>query len=251
MSGYGGVSIGRTRGENRFYNPPAIRQRQQQQRQKLEQEKHQRQSVESDDCATSHSSGSGRAVLTDATNLDRFLEYTTPVVQAQYIPKAHFAEGSHFNFQKYIRRILEKDFGVVMGISWWIWLFSVFVIFFNAHGFYNYLWVPFIPLVMLLLVGTKLQGIITKMCLDSHDKSHVVRVLHLVVNLWLIRQVIDLLRTLTTLNLNFFFPLWVFAGSTCTRRCFSKGLPNRNRNRGFAHFVYFLYEKINGIIVLC
>ncbi|CAL8991289.1 unnamed protein product [Prunus brigantina] len=87
MSGYGGVSIGRTRGENRFYNPPAIRQRQQQQRQKLEQEKHQRQSVESDDCATSHSSGSGRAVLTDATNLDRFLEYTTPVVQAQYIPK--------------------------------------------------------------------------------------------------------------------------------------------------------------------
>ncbi|KAI5331669.1 hypothetical protein L3X38_021795 [Prunus dulcis] len=46
---------------------------------------------------------------------------------------AHFAEGSHFNFQKYIRRNLEKDFGVVMGISWWIWLFSVFVIFFNAH----------------------------------------------------------------------------------------------------------------------
>ncbi|CAB4276156.1 unnamed protein product [Prunus armeniaca] len=88
---------------------------------------------------------------------------------------AHFAEGSHFNFQKYIRRNMEKDFGVVMGISWWIWLFSVFVIFFNAHGFYNYLWVPFIPLVMLLLVGTKLQGIITKMCLDSHDKSHVVR----------------------------------------------------------------------------
>ncbi|VVA24654.1 PREDICTED: Protein of unknown function DUF789 [Prunus dulcis] len=87
MSGNGGVSIGRTRGENRFYNPPAIRQRQQQQRQKLEQEKHQRQSLESDDCATSHSSGSGRAVLTDATNLDRFLEYTTPVVQAQYIPK--------------------------------------------------------------------------------------------------------------------------------------------------------------------
>lgn len=28
---------------------------------------------------------------------------------------------------------------------------------------------------MLLLVGTKLQGIITRMCVDSHDKSHVVR----------------------------------------------------------------------------
>ncbi|KAM1004809.1 hypothetical protein EV1_004877 [Malus domestica] len=89
---------------------------------------------------------------------------------------AHFAEGSRFDFQKYIRRNLEKDFGVVMGSSWWIWLFAVsVVIFFTADGFYNYLWVPFIPLVMLLLVGTKLQEIITKMCLDSHDKSHVVR----------------------------------------------------------------------------
>ncbi|KDP21019.1 hypothetical protein JCGZ_21490 [Jatropha curcas] len=28
---------------------------------------------------------------------------------------------------------------------------------------------------MVLLVGTKLEGIITSMCLDSHDKSHVVR----------------------------------------------------------------------------
>ncbi|KAM1215773.1 hypothetical protein ACFX2J_012142 [Malus domestica] len=75
-----GVSIARIRGDNRFYNPPAIRQ--QQQRKKLEEEKHQRQSVDSDDCETSYSSGSG-----DATNLDRFLEYTTPVVAAQYFSK--------------------------------------------------------------------------------------------------------------------------------------------------------------------
>ncbi|GMN50719.1 hypothetical protein TIFTF001_019869 [Ficus carica] len=43
------------------------------------------------------------------------------------------------------------------------------------NGFHNYLWLPFIPLVMLLVVGTKLQGIITNMSLDSHDKSQVVR----------------------------------------------------------------------------
>ncbi|GMY37433.1 MLO-like protein 12 [Fagus crenata] len=85
---------------------------------------------------------------------------------------AHFAQGSNFDFQKYIRRALEKDFGVVVGISWWIWIFSVFFLFFHAHVFHNYLWLPFFPLVMLLLVGTKLQGIITKMCLDS---PHVVR----------------------------------------------------------------------------
>ncbi|XVE88118.1 hypothetical protein DITRI_Ditri19aG0042400 [Diplodiscus trichospermus] len=88
---------------------------------------------------------------------------------------AHFAEGSNFDFQKYIKRALEKDFGVVVGISLWIWIFSMFFIFFNAQVFHNYLWLPFIPLVMLLLVGTQLQGIITRMCLDSHDKSVVVR----------------------------------------------------------------------------
>ncbi|XP_048132578.1 MLO-like protein 12 [Rhodamnia argentea] len=88
---------------------------------------------------------------------------------------AHLSEGSTFDFQKYIKRALEKDFGVVVGISFWMWIFLVIFIFFHAHGFYNYLWLPFIPLVMLLLVGTKLQGIITKMGIDSHDKSHVVR----------------------------------------------------------------------------
>ncbi|XVF25736.1 hypothetical protein REPUB_Repub13aG0239400 [Reevesia pubescens] len=88
---------------------------------------------------------------------------------------AHFAEGSNFDFQKYIKRALEKDFGVVVGIRLWIWIFSMFFIFFNAHGFYSYLWLPFIPLLMLLLVGTQLQGIITRMCLDSLDKSQVVK----------------------------------------------------------------------------
>ncbi|KAI3456216.1 hypothetical protein Pfo_012879 [Paulownia fortunei] len=88
---------------------------------------------------------------------------------------AHFAEGSNFDFQKYLKRALDKDFEVVVGMRLWIWIFSVLFIFFNAYVFHNYAWLPFIPLVMLLLVGTKLQGIITKMCLDSNDKSHVIR----------------------------------------------------------------------------
>ncbi|KAL7243685.1 hypothetical protein ACSBR1_015990 [Camellia fascicularis] len=88
---------------------------------------------------------------------------------------AHFANESNFDFQEYLRRALEKDFGVLVGISFWIWIFSVTFIFLNAHVFYNYFWLPFIPLVMLLIVGTKLQSIITQMCLDSNDKSNVVR----------------------------------------------------------------------------
>ncbi|GAA0140545.1 hypothetical protein LIER_01866 [Lithospermum erythrorhizon] len=87
---------------------------------------------------------------------------------------AHLSEGSNFNFQKYIRRALENDFGVVVGISLWIWMFSMLFIFFNAYVFHNYFYLPFMPLVMLLVVGTKLQSIITIMCLDSYEKSHVV-----------------------------------------------------------------------------
>ncbi|KAL3519834.1 hypothetical protein ACH5RR_017983 [Cinchona calisaya] len=88
---------------------------------------------------------------------------------------AHGKEKSKFNFEKYLRRALEKDFGVVIGMSLWIWIFSVLFIFFNAYVFHNYIWLPFIPLLFLLVVGTKLQSIITKMCLDTNDKSHVIR----------------------------------------------------------------------------
>ncbi|PHT55894.1 hypothetical protein CQW23_04380 [Capsicum baccatum] len=88
---------------------------------------------------------------------------------------AHFAEGAEFDFHKYIRRALDKDFKVVVGISPWIWTFSVLFIFLNAYVFHSTYWLPFIPLAMLLVVGTKLQGIITKMCLDSNYKSSVVR----------------------------------------------------------------------------
>ncbi|RWR96405.1 MLO-like protein 12 [Cinnamomum micranthum f. kanehirae] len=88
---------------------------------------------------------------------------------------AHMSQGSKFDFQKFLRRALDEDFVVVAGISLWIWIFSVLFIFFTAHGFHNYLWLPFIPLLMVLVVGTKLQLIITKMCLESNNESVVVR----------------------------------------------------------------------------
>ncbi|KAE8716977.1 cytochrome P450 71A9-like [Hibiscus syriacus] len=43
------------------------------------------------------------------------------------------------------------------------------------QSFYNCLWLPFFRLLMLLLVGTQLQGIITRMCLDSQHRGRVVR----------------------------------------------------------------------------
>ncbi|EEF43036.1 uncharacterized protein LOC8275589 [Ricinus communis] len=106
MSGSGGVSIARTRGENRFYVSPGMRQKQQQQQQQQQQKPQQQRPLiskscmvevekrgESDQCGSSSSSVSncsvsGRVGIEgNSTNLDRFLEYTTPVVPAQYLPK--------------------------------------------------------------------------------------------------------------------------------------------------------------------
>ncbi|GAA0155079.1 hypothetical protein Leryth_000672 [Lithospermum erythrorhizon] len=89
---------------------------------------------------------------------------------------AHLAPHSKFDFQKYINRSLEEDFKVVVGISPPIWLFAVLFLLFNTHGWYSYLWLPFIPLIIILLVGTKLQVIITKMGLRIlQDRGEVLK----------------------------------------------------------------------------
>ncbi|KAG5566770.1 hypothetical protein RHGRI_002340 [Rhododendron griersonianum] len=90
---------------------------------------------------------------------------------------AHLAPQSHtrFDFQKYINRSLEEDFKVVVGISPPIWLFAVIFLLFNTHGWYSYLWLPFIPLIIILLVGTKLQVIISKMAIRIQQRGEVVK----------------------------------------------------------------------------
>ncbi|XP_062006360.1 MLO-like protein 12 [Rosa rugosa] len=88
---------------------------------------------------------------------------------------ANIKEGSSFNFLNFLARAFDDDFEQVVGIKFWIWIFSILFIFFNAHVFYNYYWLPFIPLLIVLLVGTKLQVVITKMCAESCKKNPVIR----------------------------------------------------------------------------
>ncbi|MQM03798.1 hypothetical protein Taro_036591, partial [Colocasia esculenta] len=80
---------------------------------------------------------------------------------------AHFGEEDNFDFHKFLRRSLDADFVKVVGMRLWIWVASTLFIFFQAHAFHNYLWLPFVPLLILLMAGTKLEVIITKMCLES------------------------------------------------------------------------------------
>nr|AVR48473.1 MLO1 [Lens ervoides] len=90
---------------------------------------------------------------------------------------AHLAPGNdaQFDFQKYISRSIEEDFKVVVGISPTIWLFTVLFLLTNTHGWYSYYWLPFLPLILILLVGAKLQMIITKMGLRIQDRGEVIK----------------------------------------------------------------------------
>ncbi|GMI80161.1 hypothetical protein like AT4G16100 [Hibiscus trionum] len=111
MSGYGGVSISRRRGgENRFYNPPPMRKQQKQQQQETAtkmQRREERPSIsrsstekrtDREECAmpsasSSSMNNSNKRNDENSTNLDRFLEFTSPVVPVQYFPKTSSIRG--------------------------------------------------------------------------------------------------------------------------------------------------------------
>ncbi|CAL9160326.1 unnamed protein product [Musa hybrid cultivar] len=90
---------------------------------------------------------------------------------------AHLApqSSSKFDFRKYIKRSLDEDFKVVVGISPALWFFAVIFLLFNTHGWHSYLWLPFVPLIIILLVGTKLQVIIIRMAQRIMERGDVIK----------------------------------------------------------------------------
>ncbi|KHN20094.1 MLO protein like 1 [Glycine soja] len=88
---------------------------------------------------------------------------------------AHFAPDSKFDFQKYIKRSMEDDFKVVVGISIPLWVFAIVFMLVNVYKWYTLTWLSLAPLVILLLVGTKLELIIMEMAQQIQDRATIVR----------------------------------------------------------------------------
>ncbi|KAJ0968865.1 hypothetical protein J5N97_021742 [Dioscorea zingiberensis] len=88
---------------------------------------------------------------------------------------AHLAPNSKFNFHKYIKRSLEDDFKVVVGISLPLWFVAIVVMLFDVYGYYTLVWVAFFPLIVLLVVGMKLEIVIMEMAQQIQDRTTVVR----------------------------------------------------------------------------
>ncbi|KAJ0765435.1 hypothetical protein HanPI659440_Chr08g0303371 [Helianthus annuus] len=47
--------------------------------------------------------------------------------------------------------------------SWYLWAFVIIFMLLNIHGWHTYFWIAFIPLILLLAVGTKLEHVIIQL----------------------------------------------------------------------------------------
>ncbi|URE30953.1 hypothetical protein MUK42_05743 [Musa troglodytarum] len=82
----------------------------------------------------------------------------------------HCKGNKKFNFYQYMIRVLEADFKKVVGISWQLWIFVMIFLLLNVEGWHAYFWISFIPLVLLLAIGTKLEHIITQLAQEVAEK---------------------------------------------------------------------------------
>ncbi|KAJ1427416.1 Mlo-related protein [Sesbania bispinosa] len=91
-----------------------------------------------------------------------FRQFFASVTKVDYMTmrhgfiNAHFAPDSKFDFQKYIKRSMEDDFKVVVGISVPLWAFAIIFMLLNVYG-------------------TKLELIIMEMAQEIRDRTTIVR----------------------------------------------------------------------------
>ncbi|XVF63503.1 hypothetical protein PTKIN_Ptkin09bG0091700 [Pterospermum kingtungense] len=88
---------------------------------------------------------------------------------------AHFAANSKFDFHKYIKRSMEDDFKVVVGISTPLWVLAIIFLLLNVYKWQTLTWLSLVPLSILVAVGTKLELIIMEMAQEIQERTSVVR----------------------------------------------------------------------------
>ncbi|KAL5704072.1 MLO-like protein 4 [Ranunculus cassubicifolius] len=76
-----------------------------------------------------------------------------------------------YNFHKYMVRSMEDEFNVIVGISWPLWGYAVLCIFINIHGLNIYFWLSFIPVILIMLVGTKLHHVVSLLALQIREAT--------------------------------------------------------------------------------
>ncbi|KAG4187251.1 hypothetical protein ERO13_A08G088000v2 [Gossypium hirsutum] len=101
-----------------------------------------------------------------------FKQFYSSVTMSEYIAlregfiMTNCLSHQEFDFHKDMVESLERDFRHVVGISWYQWLFAVVFLALNVEGWHTCFWLSFLPIVLLLLVGAKLEHIIVRLAQD-------------------------------------------------------------------------------------
>ncbi|TYJ01866.1 hypothetical protein E1A91_A13G184600v1 [Gossypium mustelinum] len=156
-----------------------------------------------------------------------FKQFYASVTKSDYVTlrlgfiMTHCRGNPKFNFHRYMIRALEDDFKQVVGISWYLWVFVVIFLLLNVNGWHTYFWIVFIPFILLLAVGTKLEHVITQLAHEVAEK-HVAIEGELVVqpsddHFWFNRPrivlfLIHFILFQNAFEIAFFFWIWVQFG---------------------------------------
>ncbi|KAG6769817.1 hypothetical protein POTOM_025482 [Populus tomentosa] len=105
----------------------------------------------------------------------RHIETWTNISPLLWMAHLSTRNVNHFNFQEYIQRSLDDDFKVVIGISPLMWFLVAIFLLLDVRGWNVYHWISYVPLVIVLVVGAKLEVIVAKMAFRIDDKSCVSR----------------------------------------------------------------------------
>ncbi|KAJ4965401.1 hypothetical protein NE237_017250 [Protea cynaroides] len=76
-----------------------------------------------------------------------------------------------YDFHKYMVRGMEDEFHGMVGISWPLWGYAILCIFVNIHGLNIYFWLSFIPVILVMLVGTKLRHVVSLLALEISEST--------------------------------------------------------------------------------
>ncbi|GMY04960.1 MLO-like protein 4 [Fagus crenata] len=76
-----------------------------------------------------------------------------------------------YDFHKYMVRSMEDEFHGILGISWPLWGYAIVGIFINIHGLNIYFWISCIPAILVMLVGTKLQHVVSSLALEIVEQT--------------------------------------------------------------------------------
>ncbi|KAL3752902.1 hypothetical protein ACJRO7_000318 [Eucalyptus globulus] len=90
---------------------------------------------------------------------------------SQSSPQARDLHRLEEEFRNCIIDVVRKDFEKIVGIRWYLWILAVIFLLVNVAGWHAYFWISFIPLTLLLIAGTILEHMITRLAEEVAQKK--------------------------------------------------------------------------------